>query len=551
MKTLLVIPLALLLAGTAGAGPSQIGGCVSPDGKEEIICDLPGSEHLHNTGGMGPRGPGSGAGLCVFTSIEHCGRYQNEASLSGFQKSMTHETGGGYPDKVDAMLKRYAPHVLYVQYTGKDTSLLKLALKTSRMVGVTYGYSPRYGGPIAHMVNLVHLSDHWACILDNNFPGENSYEWMSPDEFIKRWTAGSPDRSGWAVILLNPPPPPPPHNQVAPKNDFSEPAAQVRAKRRPLLARRAQKEEPTMYETMLCLSLLLPGGWGAVPCGLVSPDDAEERDDDYQWEWRHSDPGRYYLYRGGVQVGGYDIWFDYFRPYDPKTQKWGPKGDPPILPPNKHKPPVSAARLAVENYGVDYSGFPEGEACSLNGRKCPKEHAKRAIEGKGDNLQDDSRKLRLTVFGAESERSQVLAGLSPALKDKLDIQVYPPDHWIVAQRGFKIGLHPTIYLEAPDGTVIHRQEGWDSPQSLAKAIERADPNYDPSKDPDLRKPKPAPDPGPNATPAPVDPSGPSNCPTWALHVLNSFLTTITLVTLYLLTHRSPPWTPPPSFKSYP
>jgi len=133
---------------------------------------------------VGGGGPGTGAGLCVFTSIEHSGRYQNEPSLIGFQKKLTHEPGGGYPDKVDAMLAKYAPNVVYVQYTGKDVSLLKLAMKTGRMVSVTYGYSPRYGGPIAHMVNLVHLTDKWAAVLDNNFPGEDQHEWMAPDEFV-------------------------------------------------------------------------------------------------------------------------------------------------------------------------------------------------------------------------------------------------------------------------------------------------------------------------------------------------------------------------------
>jgi hypothetical protein len=302
-----------------------------------------------------------------------------------------------------------------------------------------------------------------------------------------------------------------------------------------------------MYETLLSLTMLLGNAWDAGPCltgsaGLVSPD----ADGDYQWEWRRSDPGRYYLFQGGVQIGGYDIWFDYYRPYDATRDRWGEKCDPPILPPNKHKPPAAAARI-VENYGVDYSEFPAGEACSVNGTRCAKERAKRAIEGKGDNLQDDSQKPRLTIFGSETERGQVLAALASALKDKLDIQAYAPDHWIVAQRGFQVGRLPTIYLQRPDGTVLHRQEGWDGAESLAKAIERADPNYDPAKDPDLRKPKPQPEPAPNV--APTEPPCSAGCPNWALHVLNSVLTTVTLVTLYLLTHRSPPWTPPPSSRS--
>src|SRR5207302_1542541 len=124
--------------------------------------------------------------------------------------------------------------------------------------------------------------------------------------------------------------------------------------------------------------------------------------------------------------------------------------------------------------------------------------AKRLIESRDGTLTDDSQKLRLTIFGSESDRADVLSKLPADLKDKLSIQAYAPEHWVVGQRGFKLGAGTTIYLESPLGIVLHRQEGWDGPDSLAKAIERADPNYDPSKDPDLRKPpKPTPGPAPD------------------------------------------------------
>lgn len=192
--------LFLLLLNLPGIyADSQIGGRTSPDGVEALVCDLPALEHMKNTGGS------DGAGLCVFTSVEHCARWQNEESLRGFQQKMRKEPGGGYPEKLDRMMARYCPNTAYLQYTGADSSLLKLALHTGRMPAVTYGFSPRYGNRIAHMVNLVHFSDRWACILDNNFPGEDKYEWMKPAEFERRWTLGN---GGWAVFLLNPPPPP-------------------------------------------------------------------------------------------------------------------------------------------------------------------------------------------------------------------------------------------------------------------------------------------------------------------------------------------------------
>jgi len=162
---------------------------------------LPVTQRTKNVGGR------DGAGLCVFSSIGHAARWQNERRLVDFQKEMTQEPGGGYPEKVDRMIAKYGKGTLYLQYEGHDSTILKLALKTGRMPSVTYdGHDPHYRGSIAHMVNLIYLDDHQACILDNNFIGENELVWMSAQEFIDRWTGDG----GWAVILLAPPPPPPP-----------------------------------------------------------------------------------------------------------------------------------------------------------------------------------------------------------------------------------------------------------------------------------------------------------------------------------------------------
>jgi hypothetical protein len=84
---------------TAGAVPT-VGGPQS-DGKE-VMVDLPVSLRLKNIGGT------DGAGLCVFTSITHSARFQNELGLWDFQKQMSHERGRGYPQKVDQMIAKYA-----------------------------------------------------------------------------------------------------------------------------------------------------------------------------------------------------------------------------------------------------------------------------------------------------------------------------------------------------------------------------------------------------------------------------------------------------------
>lgn len=203
-----------LLLGGSIAYPfvgAEVGGRVAPDGTTQIHCDLPGTLHQKNTGGS------DGAGLCVFTSVEMAARWQNVRSLFGFQKWMEGHPGGGYPSKLDKMIQQFCaskgvPVPEYIQVEGRDPALLQLACRTGRMPAVTYGKSPtgRYGGGrIYHMVNLPHADSKFFAVLDNNYIGEDQYEWMSPTEFMQVANLGE---KVWSVILLAPPPPPIPRN---------------------------------------------------------------------------------------------------------------------------------------------------------------------------------------------------------------------------------------------------------------------------------------------------------------------------------------------------
>lgn len=200
-----------LVASQAPQIGAKVGGTLAPDGKTEIQLDLPGHLHTKNVGGS------DGAGLCVFTSIQHAAQWQHVPVLSDFQSWMRKYPGGGYPEKVDQKIKqicaeRKVPVPPYLQVEGKDLEILKLACKTGRMPSVTYSYSPtgRYGGArIAHMVTLSHADDAFFVVLDNNYPGVSAYEWMSPQEFLKTYAAGG---QGWSVILLTCGPPPFPRN---------------------------------------------------------------------------------------------------------------------------------------------------------------------------------------------------------------------------------------------------------------------------------------------------------------------------------------------------
>lgn len=196
----------------APVGAITLGGPVGPGGVE-VVCDLPVSLRMKNTGGMGPRGPGSGAGLCVFTSIMHAARFQDERRLWDFQKQMMNLPGGGYPSKVDAMIARFGAGTPYLQYEGNDPTILELALRTGRYPSVTYdGRDPFYGPQrVAHMVNLAFLDGQLAAVHDNNHvQPPTDYVWMSRQEFLSRWVGG---QNGWAVVLLSDAPPPAPRSK--------------------------------------------------------------------------------------------------------------------------------------------------------------------------------------------------------------------------------------------------------------------------------------------------------------------------------------------------
>ncbi len=467
--------LALLicsLAARGAPGGSQVGGRTSPDGTEEIQVDLPGGQHLKNAAGI------DGSGLCVFTSIEIAGRWQNVAELQGFQEKMKHEPGGGYPEKVDAMMRKYAPHVRYVQYTGKDPSMIRLALKTGRAACLTYGYSPRYGQRIAHMVDCVHYSDRWAAVLDNNFPGEDRYEWMSPEELQRRWQMGG---GGWLVVLLDPGPPPVPIN-------------------------------PTSYHWP---SGRVITGWGQRGCGPVGP---LMQPPVYMPAPVLLNPGR-----GGCCsdqcVCGCNDGGDC-----PCT---GRKAPPPPPAPKPEVPPAPVPKVEAPperpaNFGVDRSRLPEGECCTVCGIPVSTALGRRLVAG-GGTLDDDSGRWHLTVIGTETECVPVLRDLAshPALatwRDRLLVQAYRAADWAVANIGLATHGHPSIVVQtAPDahgrGTVLHRQEDYQGgAEALAEALRHADPNYRPEADPDRRQ-------------APVVPTGDSaSRPFWIINgVLGALL----------------------------
>lgn len=191
-----------------------VGGNIAPDSKTEIHVDLPNNLHRANIS-SGPPGTRP-QGCCTHTSVHHAAVWQNVKPLQEFATWVKSKNlpGGTHPKMMDDRIKmickeKGVPVPDYIALEGGKELLdvLKVALKSGRMVSVTYSFSPtgRYGGGrISHMVNLVHLDDRYAAILDNNHIGDTKYEWLSIDEFVRTFTGG---RAGWAIILLDPGPP--------------------------------------------------------------------------------------------------------------------------------------------------------------------------------------------------------------------------------------------------------------------------------------------------------------------------------------------------------
>lgn len=178
---------------------------------EVLDCDLPGDLHMKNIGSRV-----DGAGMCVMSSIEMAALWQGMEEYRGLRDWCAKEPGGGYPGKVDKQLAAFArakslPAPRYLQYEGPDVEpLIEAILKSGRMAALTYGWGERYGQSIAHMVCMAKYSGQFAVILDNNFPGESQYEWMSKAEAIRR--VKLPRQTGWVFVWLPPPPPPSPSN---------------------------------------------------------------------------------------------------------------------------------------------------------------------------------------------------------------------------------------------------------------------------------------------------------------------------------------------------
>ncbi len=136
------------------------------------------------------RCPNWGGGSCVHAANVMLLEWQGQHELAQWWR--TNNSGGEYAQRLNQRLD--SAHLHYAYTTRGDEAFLAWALRTRRGAGITF-----WPG---HAVNLVHLDDQWAGLLDNN--RLEQVIWIPRAEFIPRWR----NYGGWAWTLVHTPPPP-------------------------------------------------------------------------------------------------------------------------------------------------------------------------------------------------------------------------------------------------------------------------------------------------------------------------------------------------------
>lgn len=197
------------------------------------------------------------------------------------------------------------------------------------------------------------------------------------------------------------------------------------------------------------------------------------------------------LWSGPAQVGAWDRKAGEYRPLtDRAAGTWGPAGPPPVPVP-AHLETWPAA--GPKNFGIEVEKL--GHGYSINGKPATRKEAYEFLQKR--TLDDDSRRLRLTVIGTADECRRVLDDLAdPKVKAHLGdaiVATYRPDHWHV-DGVFEPGA-PSIYFQKPGGEVLARLASYPGKAVFSEVLRKGHPDYDPGKDrdaDDLTRPAPGP-----------------------------------------------------------
>jgi hypothetical protein len=263
--------------------------------------------------------------------------------------------------------------------------------------------------------------------------------------------------------------------------------------------------------------------WGPGGCGPVGP--ARIAKSAFPFTGWKLHQGRYYYFQDGIQIAGYDPKEQVYRRYNAGDDTWSEPQRPPWKTACRCCPqctcedcrcaklgPCCRTYTSVPVTHLEGAG-PRGSASSASSafpewmthgvcKERISDQERCTVNGKDigdDRIPDDAKRVRLTIIGSEDEQKKVTEDLNrnPLLTPHtlhLVVRNYAPDHWHVAQAGFDTKGHPSIYLQAPDGKVLHHSARYEGPERLARAVvgarRIADPKYDPAKDPDLSQSNP-------------------------------------------------------------
>lgn len=255
----------------------------------------------------------------------------------------------------------------------------------------------------------------------------------------------------------------------------------------------------------------------------------------HNFEWRQSDDARrIYLYRDGVQVGGFDFKFRVWMDYDARSKRWGqPQDCAPYPVPHsdapaasfgqivQHKTPAQTEEVGpqlpeekpIKNFGIDLQGLHAeqvrcaGKHCySLNGHDISRGEALAAIGGDVAGIPNDADCLRLTWVGSSDAAAKIQSSLAE-WSSKVCFQSYAStDDPVLKGLGFTTGLQ----VQAPDGKPLWYCADVPDSETLNKGLmvadaRRKDPKWDPLKWPNLAVGE-----APKPDSSPADPTSPLN-----------------------------------------
>ena len=204
------------------------------------------------------------------------------------------------------------------------------------------------------------------------------------------------------------------------------------------------------------------------------------------WKWKARNSFQEDLFLNGEFRGSWDFPTQSFSAWTAEG-KWSLDQTCPISPPIRDQTIVTGCDVK--------QAVGQAEQCSVGGVPVTKEEAIKAIGFPCPDCPNPSKKSPaaggrsyLIVVSSNAESRKVVEkewNESPSFQPFRDHTAFwsvGPDHWSL-DAGFPRDGERILY-QLPDRTIAHSQDSLDT-RKLAEALRKADPRYDPKRDPDL------------------------------------------------------------------